>query len=99
MSADEKSAALNLLGHKEFRLRHRDLGALWKPAKTASPSFTGRMGTTLGDQWVPPERLGADCSTTLGIKPVRRLDSRPLRDCRADQGRIHSLSGPGPMFR
>ena len=36
MSADEKSA-LNLLGHKEFRLRHRDLGALWKPAKTASP--------------------------------------------------------------
>src|SRR5208283_4324930 len=20
-------------------------------------SFTGRMGTTLGDQWVPPERL------------------------------------------
>ena len=42
---------------------------------------------------------GADCSTTLGIKPVRRLDSRPLRDCRADQGRIHSLSGPGPMFR
>ena len=42
---------------------------------------------------------GADCSTTLGIKPVRRLDSRPLRDCRADQGRIDSLSGPGPMFR
>ena len=30
MSADEKSA-LNLLGHKEFRLRHRNL-ALWKPA-------------------------------------------------------------------
>ena len=42
---------------------------------------------------------GADCSTTLGIKPVRRLDSRPLRVCRADQGRIDSLSGPGPMFR
>jgi len=42
---------------------------------------------------------GADCSTTLGIKVVRRLDSRPLRDCRADQGRIDSLSGPGPMFR
>src|SRR5208337_4063793 len=42
---------------------------------------------------------GADCSTTLGIKAVRRLDSRPLRDCRADQGRIDSLSGPGPMFR
>ena len=42
---------------------------------------------------------GVDCSTTLGIKPVRRLDSRPLRDCRADQGRIDSLSGPGPMFR
>ena len=63
-------------------------------------SFTGRMGTTLGDQWVPPERLRrVDCSTTLGIKPVRRLDSRPLRDCRADQGRIDSLSGPGPMFR
>ena len=42
---------------------------------------------------------GADCLTTLGIKAVRRLDSRPLRDCRADQGRIDSLSGPGPMFR
>ena len=48
-------------------------------------------GHHFGDQWVPPERLRHNCSTTLGIKPVRRLDSRPLRDCRADQGRIDSL--------
>ena len=26
-----------MLGHKEFRLRHRNLGALWKPAKTMRP--------------------------------------------------------------
>ena len=41
-------------------------------------SFTGRMGTTLGDQWVPPEWLRRGFSTTLGIKPVRRLDSNPF---------------------
>jgi hypothetical protein len=27
------------------------------PGSLAVLSFTGRMGTTLGDQWVPPERL------------------------------------------
>src|SRR5208337_4673757 len=65
------------------------------------------QGCRLQAEWAPLwetsgyhlSGCGSDCSTTLGIKAVRRLDSRPLRDCRADQGRIDSLSGPGPMFR
>ena len=62
-------------------------------------SFTGRMGTTLGAQWVPPERLRADCSTTLGIKPTRRLGSRPLSEHGADQGRSDGQSGAEMMSR
>ena len=66
-------------------------------------SFTCRLQAEWAPLWETSgyhlSGCGADCSTTLGIKAVRRLDSRPLRDCRADQGRIDSLSGPGPMFR
>lgn len=76
-------------------------------ASIVRDAFGGDPKCRLQAEWAPLwetsgyhlSGCGADCSTTLGIKPVRRLDSRPLRDCRADQGRIHSLSGPGPMFR
>ncbi len=52
------------LGPEEFYRRR--LAWLLAHGKTTSynrlvaylaESFTGRMGTTLGDQWVPPERL------------------------------------------
>ena len=60
MSADEKSVALNLLGHKEFRLRHRNLGALWKPAKTATPpkSVTNRIFRSPPVPWITLPAFG-----------------------------------------
>src|SRR5208337_1697659 len=36
--------------NESWRSQDRNYAAPWL-------SFTGRMGTTLGDQWVPPERL------------------------------------------
>ena len=91
--------------------RHGDRGQLpgVDPGRGPRPraAWSSREACRLQAEWAPLwetsgyhlSGCGADCSTTLGIKPVRRLDSRPLRDCRADQGRIDSLSGPGPMFR
>ena len=42
-------------------LKMRIMRRSWRRWATREPvcplSFTGRMGTTLGDQWVPPERL------------------------------------------
>ena len=75
----------------------------WDPLDASELASNSANGCRLQAEWAPLweasgyhlSGCGADCSTTLGIKPVRRLDSRPLRDCRADQGRIDSLSGPG----